>query len=92
MSESLAAAEDFTALLLKMYNPTVWADFMQITTEYTNYIAAVQSNCEIQKLLTVFTTSASTLIPQIISRAAGGMVSEIPKCYERFTNAKNNFD
>jgi hypothetical protein len=57
-----------------------------------NYIASIQSNCEFSTLLNTLTTSASTLIPQLIARLGGGMVSELPTYYYEFKTAQDCHD
>lgn len=87
IDETINAADDITTLILKFYNPTVWADLMTIQANTIQYIAAVQTNCDFQKLLNTLTTSPSTLIPQIIARVGGGFVAEIPDLYYRMKTA-----
>jgi hypothetical protein len=87
LDESINMADDFSSLLRRAYNPTVWADISSSASNSINYVAAIQSNCEILKLLNSVTTSATTLIPQLIGRLAGGMVAELPTYYYRLKKA-----
>ncbi len=87
LDESINAADDLTSLIKRAYDPTVWADIMSIQGNYVQYLAAVNSNCDIQKLLNTLTTSASTLVPQLIARIGGGFVAEIPDRYYKMKTA-----
>lgn len=51
---------------------------MLIANNYMTFISAISSNCDLQKLVNTFTTSPSTLIPQIAARLGGGAITEIP--------------
>jgi type II secretory pathway pseudopilin PulG len=92
LDESINAASDVTSLLVKIYNPTVWAGIASVETNAINYIASVQSNCEFSTLLNTLTTSASTLVPQLIARVTGGMVSELPDYYYNMKTADSCHD
>lgn len=88
LDESINAADDLTSLLLQAYNPKVWAPIMQITQNYMAYIAAIQSNCDIQKLIKTVTTDPTTLFPAMIARVGGGFIFEIPERYLKMKNAE----
>lgn len=87
LDQSINAADSITSLLMKAYEPWVWADIMQISQNYLAYIAAVNSNCDLQKLIKTLTTDPSTLIPAMIARVGGGFIAEIPSRYLDMKNA-----
>ena len=89
VDETLNAVNDFTSLVFHAYNPTVWADLMSISSEYTDYLAAIQSNCDLQKLLNTFTTDITTLVPQMAARVSGGLIFEIPKYWKNIKSAES---
>ena len=45
VSESISAANDFTELIPQAWNPTKWATILQVASEWTDYLAGIQSNC-----------------------------------------------
>jgi hypothetical protein len=88
IDETINASEDFTRLAAKFYDPTVWADMMLIANNYLTYISAISANCDLQKLMNTFTTSPSTLIPQLAARLGGGVITEIPNKLMAMQKAK----
>jgi hypothetical protein len=92
LDEFINASDNLSELLLKAYQPWVWADIMQIAQNNMDYFAAINSNCDFQKLIKTLTTDASTLIPAMIARVGGGFIMEIPDRYLKMKNAKSCSD
>lgn len=63
---------------MQFYNPTVWADIINLSNNYMVYLSGVNNNCNLYKLLNQFTTSPTTFVPQIMARLGGGAINEIP--------------
>lgn len=78
MDEAINDIADITMLLTQFYNPTVWADIMNIANSYMVIGSALMNNCQVYQFLNQFTGGITTVAPQIFSRLAGGAINEIP--------------
>jgi hypothetical protein len=87
LDESIDAASDITALLLRSYQPWVWADILNSASSYMSFVSAVNANCDFQKLISTITTDVTTLVPALIARVGGGFIAEIPSRYLKMKKA-----
>ena len=58
---------------------------------YLTYFAAVNANCDIQKLINTLTASPSQTFSTASGRIAGGMMFEIPEDYAYMTTTTDCF-
>lgn len=75
---AINSMESIQQLLAQFYNPTVWADIINLANNYVTYLSGISNNCNIYKLLNQFTTPPTTFVPQILARLGGGAINEIP--------------
>ncbi len=80
------------ALAQQFYNPTKWADVMRVSNSYVSIVAAINNNCNVQKLIKTLTTSPSTLVPAVVSRVGGGFILEIPNLYLKMKKSGDCYD
>jgi hypothetical protein len=81
VDQAINAAETIKNLLTQFYIPSNWADIMRISNSYVSFLASINSNCNVQKLIKTLTTDPSTLFPAAVSRVGGGFIFEIPNTY-----------
>jgi len=81
VEQSISSAETIKDLLLQAYLPWVWSDILRIANNYVSFFAAVNTYCNVQKLIKTLTTDPSTFWPAAVSRLGGGFILEIPQIY-----------
>ena len=81
VEQSISSAETIRNLLLQAYLPWVWSDILRISNNYVAFFAAVNTYCNVQKLLKTLTTDPTTFFPAAVSRLGGGFILEIPTIY-----------
>ena len=92
MDEAINDIADITMLLHEIYNPTVWADLMNIANNYMVIGSALMNNCQVYQFLNQFTGGITTVAPQIMSRLAGGAINEIPAEVKAIQKAKTCYN
>jgi len=92
VDQAINAAETFKNLLTEFYIPSNWADIIRIANSYVDFFAAINSNCNVQKLIKTLTTDPSTLLPASVSRIGGGFILEIPSIYLKMKKSCKCYD
>ena len=86
--EAINYSSDFLELAKQFYNPTVWADLMNIANSYMVIGSALMNNCMVYQFLNQFTGGITTVAPQIFARLAGGAINEIPAVLKAVKKSK----
>ena len=61
----------------------MWADIFLVNNIYITHFAAVNTYCDVQKLIKTLTTNPATFYPALASRMAGGFILEIPNTLKK---------
>jgi hypothetical protein len=70
----------------------VWSDIFRIANNYVAFFAAVNTYCNVQKLIKTLTTDLGTLFPAAVSRLGGGFILEIPTIYMKMKSSGSAFE
>ncbi len=92
VSEGIEAAQVLELLFSQIYNPTKWADINRVLNSYVNIIAAVNNNCNVNKLIKTLTTDPTTMLSAGASRIGGGFIFEIPNLYKKMKTSTDCYD
>lgn len=92
VDQAINAAETVKNLLTQFYIPSNWADIIRISNSYISFIASINSNCNVQKLIKTLTTNPTTLVPAAVSRIGGGFILEIPSIYLKMKKSCECYD
>jgi hypothetical protein len=92
VEQSISSAETIKNLLLQAYLPWVWSDIMRIANNYVAFFAAVNTYCNVQKLIKTVTTDPGTFFPAAVSRLGGGFILEIPAIYMKMKSSGSAFE
>lgn len=65
---------------------------MRISNNYVSFFAAVNTYCNVQKLIKTLTTDAGTFFPAAVSRLGGGFIVEIPDIYMKMKKSGSAFE
>ena len=65
---------------------------MRISNNYVSFFAAVNTYCNVQKLIKTVTTGPSTFVPAAVSRLGGGFIMEIPDIYMKMKVSGSAFE
>ncbi len=65
---------------------------MRISNNYVSFFAAVNTYCNVQKLIKTVTTDAETFFPAAVSRLGGGFIMEIPDIYMKMKKSGSAFE
>jgi hypothetical protein len=84
--------EDYTYLLTEIWNPTNWADIVLTGYDFINFFAAVNANCDLQKLINQVTNALGENASTTAARVGGGFIYEIPNAYDGIKVSENCFD
>jgi xanthine dehydrogenase molybdopterin-binding subunit B len=91
VDQAINAAETVKNLLTQFYIPSNWADIIRISNSYVSFVASINSNCNVQKLINTLTTNPTTLLPAAVSRIGGGFILEIPNTYKKMKQSSTAF-
>ena len=69
----------------------MWADIFLVNNNYITTFAAVNTYCDVQKLIKTLTTNPATFYPALASRFAGGFILEIPNTYKKMKESSTAF-
>ena len=75
----------------RSYDPRVWADILLVNNIYIQHFSAVNTFCNVQKLIKTLTQNPSTLYPAAASRLGGGFILEIPNTYKKMKESSTAF-
>ncbi len=92
VSEGILAAQVLDSLVSQFYNPTKWADVMRVSNSYVSIFAAINNNCNVQKLIKTLTTDPATLAAAGAGRIGGGFIFEIPQLYLKMKRSGDCYD
>jgi hypothetical protein len=92
VDQAINAAETVKNLLTQFYIPSNWADIIRISNSYVSFVASINSNCNVQKLIKTLTANPTTLLPAAVSRIGGGFILEIPTIYLKMKRSCECYD
>ena len=92
VDQAINAAETIKNLLVQFYVPSNWADIIRISNSYISFVASINSNCNVQKLIKTLTTDPATMVTSSVSRIGGGFILEIPTLYLKMKKSCKCYD
>ena len=92
MSDSITDFSTLTNLLAQVYDPRVIPDISLTVKELTDMSAAVQANCDLDKLINTITDSIGEGAATLGGRLAGASIFEFSNLLSKYRKASDNFE